>query len=57
MNRWWSSGSSDGLEEANRKVLAARSSAPDEPMVRRYIASEQLCQRSCAVEGNDYSTK
>jgi hypothetical protein len=36
---WWTDGvcisSSDGLEEANNKVLAAKSSALDEPTVRR----------------------
>jgi hypothetical protein len=34
MNRWWSNGPSDALEEANNKVLAMKFSAPDEPMVR-----------------------
>jgi hypothetical protein len=45
----WSKGSvglSDGRVEANRDDLVARSSAPDDPMHRRCIASEQLCQRS-----------
>jgi hypothetical protein len=43
----------DGLEEANSMVLARSPSAPDEPTVRRCIASDELCQRSCEVEGND----
>jgi hypothetical protein len=33
-----------------------QSSAPDDPTVRRSIASEQLCQRSCAVEAMASST-
>jgi hypothetical protein len=40
MNRRVSSGSSDGHVKANRDDLAAGSSAPDEPTVRRSIASE-----------------
>jgi hypothetical protein len=35
MNRRRSNGSSDGLEEANSKVLVAKSSAPDKPTVRQ----------------------
>jgi hypothetical protein len=50
MNRRVSSGSSDGRVEANKDDLAAGSSAPDDPTVHRSIASEQLCQWSCAVE-------
>jgi hypothetical protein len=45
----WSRGSvglSDGRVEANRVDLVAGSSAPDDPMDHRCIASEQLCQRS-----------
>jgi hypothetical protein len=45
----WSRGTiglSDGRMEANRDVLAAGSSTPDEPTHRRCIASEQLCQRT-----------
>jgi hypothetical protein len=38
---------------ANNKVLARSPSAPDEPMHRRCIESDELCQRSCVVEGND----
>jgi hypothetical protein len=56
MNRRVRSGSSDGHLEANSKVLAVGSSAPDDPTVRRSIASEQLCQRSCAVEATASST-
>jgi hypothetical protein len=47
MNQRVSSGSSDGLVEANSKDLPTRSSAPDDPTHRRSIASEQLCQRRC----------
>jgi hypothetical protein len=43
MNRRVSSGSSDGRMKANRDGLAAGSSAPYEPTVRRCKASEQLC--------------
>jgi hypothetical protein len=46
MNRRVSSSSSDGRVKANRDGLAAGSSAPDEPTVRRCIASKQLCQQS-----------
>jgi hypothetical protein len=56
MNRRVRSGSYDGHVEANSKVLAVGSSAPDDPTVRRSIASEQLCQRSCAVEATASST-
>jgi hypothetical protein len=56
MNRRVSNGSSDGRMEATREVLAVGSSAPDDPTVRRSIASEQLCQRSCAVEATASST-
>jgi hypothetical protein len=52
MNRRWSSGSSDGLVRANSKVLSRSSSTPDELTKRRCIASDELCQRPCAVEGN-----
>jgi hypothetical protein len=45
MNRRVSNGSSDGRVKANRDGLAAGSSAPDEPTVRRCNASGQLCQR------------
>jgi hypothetical protein len=45
MNRWVSSGLSDGYEETNRDGLARSPSALDEPTHRRCIASEQLCQR------------
>jgi hypothetical protein len=44
----WSKGSvglSDGRMEATTDVLAAGSSAPDDPTDRRCIASEQLCQK------------
>jgi hypothetical protein len=44
MNWRWSSGSSDDLEDADSKVLARNSSAPDDPTHRRCIALEQLCQ-------------
>jgi hypothetical protein len=40
MNRRVNSGSSDGRVEATRDVLAAGSSATDDPTVRRSIASE-----------------
>jgi hypothetical protein len=46
MNRWVSSGLSDGYEETNRDGLARSPSAPDEPTHRRCIASEQFCQRT-----------
>jgi hypothetical protein len=52
-NRRVCNGSSDGHVEATREVLSAGSSAPDDPTVCRSIPSEHLCQRSCAVEGND----
>jgi hypothetical protein len=57
MNRWVCSGSSDGRVEATRDVLAAGSLASDDPTVRRSIASEKLCQRSCAVEATASSTR
>jgi hypothetical protein len=57
MNRRVSSGSSHGRVEATKEVLAAGSSAPDDPTVRRSIASKQLCQRSCAVEATASSTE
>jgi hypothetical protein len=56
MNRRVNSGSSDGRVEATRDVLAAGSSAQYDPMEHRSIASEQLCQRSCAVEVTASST-
>jgi hypothetical protein len=56
MNRWVSSGSSDGRMEATRDVLAVGSLAPDDLTERRNIASEQLCQRPCAVEATASST-
>jgi hypothetical protein len=56
MNRLVCSGSSDGRVEATIEVLATRSLAPDDPMVRRSIASEQLCQWSFAVEATASST-
>jgi hypothetical protein len=56
MNRRVSSGSSNGRVEATREVLVAESSAPDDPTVHRSIASEQLCERSCAVEAMNGST-
>jgi hypothetical protein len=56
MNRRVCSGSSDGRVEATREVLVAGSSTPDDPTVRRSIASEQLCQRSCVVEEKASST-
>jgi hypothetical protein len=56
MNRWVCSGSSDDRVEATRDVLAAGSSALDDLTVRRSIASERLCQRSCAVEETASST-
>jgi hypothetical protein len=49
-------GLSDGRMEATRDVLAAGSSAPNDPTERRSIASEQLCQRSRAVEATASST-
>jgi hypothetical protein len=52
MNRWWGSGSSDDLKDVDRMVLAVGSSALDDLTVRQSIASEQLCQWSCAMEGN-----
>jgi ABC-type phosphate transport system substrate-binding protein len=52
MNRRVCSSSSDSRVEATREVLSAGSSAPDDLMVRWSIALEQLCQWSCAVEGN-----
>jgi hypothetical protein len=56
MNRRVCSGSSDGRVEAIRDVLAAGSSALDDPTVHWSIALEQLCQRSCAVEATASST-
>jgi hypothetical protein len=56
MNRRVSRSSSDGRVEANGDVLAVGSSALDEPIVRRSITSEQLCQWSCAVEAMASST-
>jgi hypothetical protein len=56
MNRRVCSGSSDGRVEATREVLAAGSSAPDDSTMRRSIACEQLCQRSCAAEATASST-
>jgi hypothetical protein len=50
MNRRVNSGSSDGLEQANSKVLAARTSTPDEPTVRWSIASEQFCHRTSTAK-------
>jgi hypothetical protein len=47
MNRRWSSSSSDGLEEANIKVLAMRTSTPEELTMRRCIASDELCMVMC----------
>jgi hypothetical protein len=41
----WSVGLSDGWVKANRGDLDAGSSAPDDPMHRQCIASEQLCQK------------
>jgi hypothetical protein len=41
---WGSIGLSDGRMEANRDVLAAGSSTPDEPTHHRCNASEQWCQ-------------
>jgi hypothetical protein len=55
----WSRGSvglSDGRMEATRDVLVVGSSAPDDLTERQSIASEQLCQRSCAVETTASST-
>jgi hypothetical protein len=43
---------SDGHEEPNSKVLARSPLAPDEPTHRRSIVLDDLCQQSCAVEGN-----
>jgi hypothetical protein len=51
------SGSSDGRMEANRDDLAAGSSAPDDLTVRQSIASEQLHERSCAMEATTSSTE
>jgi hypothetical protein len=51
MNRWLSSGSSD-VKTANSKVFARTPSAPDELTLRPVEASDDLCQRSCAVECN-----
>jgi hypothetical protein len=56
MNRQVCSGSSDGRVEANSKVLVAGSSAPYDPTERWCIASERLCQRSCAVEATTSTT-
>jgi hypothetical protein len=50
MNRHVSSGSSDGLVEANSKVLAVGFSAPDDPTVRRSIASVQFYHRTSMAE-------
>jgi hypothetical protein len=38
---------------ANCKVLVRSPSAPYEPTHRRCIASDELCQRLCAVDDND----
>jgi hypothetical protein len=57
MNRRVCSGSSDGRMKATREVLAAGSSAPDDPTVLRSIALEQLCQQSCAVAAMASSTE
>jgi hypothetical protein len=43
MNQRWSSGSSDGHEDANSKVSARSPSAPYEPTHHRCIASDELC--------------
>jgi hypothetical protein len=51
MNRWVCSGSSDGRVEARREVLSIGSSALDDLTVHRSIQSEQLCQLSSAVDG------
>jgi hypothetical protein len=56
INRRVSSGSSNGRMKANRDVLAAGSSVPDEPTVHWSIVLEHLCQRSCAVEATASST-
>jgi hypothetical protein len=50
MNRQVSSGSSDGRVKANRDDLAAGSSTLDEPMVRRSIALEYICQRTSTTK-------
>jgi hypothetical protein len=57
MNRQVSSSSSNSHVKANRDVLAAGSSAPDESTVHWSIALEQLCQRSCTVEATPSSTE
>jgi hypothetical protein len=49
-------GLSYGRVEATKDVLAAGSSAPNDPTECRSMASEQLCQRSCAVEATASST-
>jgi hypothetical protein len=56
MNRRVSSGSSDGRVDATRDVLAVGSSTLDDLTERQSIASEQLCQRSCAMEATTSST-
>jgi hypothetical protein len=56
MNRRVCSDSSDDRVEATREVLSAGSLAPDDLMVRQSIASEQLCQWSCAVRARASST-
>jgi hypothetical protein len=56
MNRRVCSCSSDSRVEATREVFVEGISAPDDPTVRQSIASEQLGQRSCAVEATVSST-
>jgi hypothetical protein len=56
MNRRVCSCSSDSRVEATREVFVEGISAPDDPTVRQSIASEQLGQRSCAVEATASST-
>jgi hypothetical protein len=56
MKRWVCSDSSDRRAEPTKDVLDAGSLALDDPTVRWSIASEQLCQRSCAVEATTSST-
>jgi hypothetical protein len=56
MNRQVCSGSSDGHVKAIGEVLAAESSAPDDPTKPRCIVSEQLYQRSCAMKATASST-
>jgi hypothetical protein len=50
MNRWVSSGSSDGVKAANREQPVANSSTPDEPMVKGNQAAVRLTIMKCVTK-------